>query len=144
MPIGSSRSLGGGVSYKAGGTIHIARFVKLDSTAFQILECTSGNAVLGVMQEGMRDPPGSSSTVDATIAAISGDKGRFHIYQDGDKCRVWLIAAVTAGQAIKASTDGKAIAHTSGAANIGGFALTDGAADELIEMLVAPGTFTPA
>ncbi len=134
--IGSSRSLGGGTSYKAGGTIHIARFVKFDSTAFQILESTSGDASLGIMQEGMRDPPGLTSGTDATVAATSGDKATFFIYQTGDRCRVWLVNAATAGQMLKASTGGKATPHTSGAALCGAVALTSGNPDELIECLV--------
>lgn len=139
----SSRALGGGISWKAGGTIAPSVFVKMDSTAFQVIQADSGNALIGVMQEGQRDPPGTTGA-DAAVAATSGDKATFHIYQTGDKCRVRVIAAVTAGQAVKASTGGKGIAHTSGAANIGGFALTSANADELVEILVNTGTFTPA
>ena len=134
--ISSSRSLGGGLSYKAGGTIHIARFVKLDSTAYQILECTSGDAALGIMQEGMSSPPGLNSSVDATVAAVSGDKATFNIYQAGDLCRVWCINAVTAGQMLKASTGGKATPHTSGGALCGAVAITSGNPDDLIQCLV--------
>ena len=92
-------SLGGGISWKAGGTIHVSRFVKRDSTAFQCLEADSGNAILGVMQEGQRDAPGTVGA-DATVAANSGDKGTFRVYENGETCRVLCIAAVTAGQAL--------------------------------------------
>lgn len=139
----SSRALGGGISYVAGGTIAPSRFVKMTSTAFTVLQADSGNALLGVMQEGQRDPPGITGS-DADIAAISGDKATFHIYQTGDRCRVKLAGAVTAGQAVKASLNGMGMPHTSGAANIGGFALTNGNNGDLIEILVQTGTFTPA
>lgn len=140
MAANSYRSLGGGVSWVAGGTIHIARFVKPDSTAFQIVEATSGDPILGIMQEGMRDPPGLNSSVDATIAATTGDKATFNIYYPGDRCRLWMINAVTAGQYIKASTAGKGTPHTTGTASVGAIALTAAAADELGEVLiVTPG-----
>lgn len=139
----SSRSLGGGISYVAGGTIAPSRFVKLSqAAAWTVLQADSGNGILGVMQEGQRNAPGLPGS-DTTIAAIAGDAGTFNIYQAGDKCRIELLVAVGAGQALKASTGGKAIAHTSGSADIGGFAMTDGATGDFIEMLVMPGTFTP-
>ncbi len=134
--IGSSRALGGGISYKAGGTIHIARFVKFDSTSPQLVESTSGDASMGIMQEGMRDPPGLTSSTDATVAATSGDTGTFFVYQGGDSCRLWMVNAVTAGQMIKASTGGKGTPHTSGAALCTAIALEAGNPDELVRVLV--------
>ena len=134
----SSRALGGGISWIAGGTIAPSRFVKQTSTAFTIIQATSGDALLGVMQEGQRNAPGVTGS-DSAIAAINGDAGTFFIYNPGDRCRVELIAAVTAGQFLKASTDGKAIAHTTGTANIGGSALTSGNAGDKIEILVQSG-----
>jgi hypothetical protein len=139
----SYRSLGGGVSWKAGGTIAPSVFVKRDSTAFQILQADSGNALLGVMQEGQRDAPGTTGA-DSAVAALSGDKATFNIYQDGDRCRVKLAVAVTAGQAVKASLNGQGAPHTSGAANIGGFALTSGNIGDQVEIIVCCITLTPA
>lgn len=136
---GSYRSLGGGVSWKAGGTIHVSRFVKQDSTAFQLVEATSGDPTLGIMQEGMGGSPGLNSSSDNTIAAVSGDKATFNIYYPGDKCRLWLVNACNAGAFLKASTNGKGTPHTTGTADCGAIALTAGNPDELIEVLVIQG-----
>lgn len=139
----SNRALGGGISWVAGGTIAPSVFVKQTSTAFTILQADSGNGLLGVMQEGQRGPPGITGS-DSAVAAIAGDVASFNIYQTGDRCRVKCIGSVTAGQALKASTGGQAISHTSGSADIGGFALTNANSGELVEILVMCGTFTPA
>lgn len=135
----SSRALGGGISWVAGGTIAPSVFVRQTSTAFTIVQATSGEALLGVMQEGQRNAPGITGS-DSAIAALVGDAGTFNIYNPGDRCRVKVIAAVNPGVALKASTGGLGISHTTGTANIGGFTLTAGNAGDLVEILVYTGT----
>ena len=135
----SSRALGGGISWVAGGTIAPSRFIKQTSTAFTVIQATSGEALLGVMQEGQRNAPGLTGS-DADIAAISGDAGTFNVYNPGDRCRVKVIAAVNPGVALKCSTGGMGITHSTGTANIGGFTLTSGNAGDLVEILVYTGT----
>lgn len=134
-----SRALGW-PSMVAGGTIAPSVGIKLDTTADQVVQATSGDALIGVMQLGQRDTPGLTGS-DSTIAAIVGDTN-FDFYVRGDWCQVQALAAFTAGQWWKASTGGKAVPHTTGTAFCGGQVRDTANAGELIHTLFDPQLVT--
>lgn len=120
----------------AGGTIHTARALKLDTTARQIVECTSGDPIIGISQLGQELPPGITGS-DSTIAATSGTKN-MDFYVRGDWCQIQAVNAFTAGQWWKASTNGQATPHTTGAAFCGGQVTDTCNAAELIHTILDP------
>jgi hypothetical protein len=133
--------------YLAGGTIEVARFVKIDTTAdhnFTVVQATGQtDKVIGVSQDGAHDPPGLSGSADDAAR----DNQTLRVYSVGEECLVTAGAAITQGDYLKSDADGKAVPVTfAEAANIfyGGYALEDGAADELVRMMVLPGTTKPA
>lgn len=131
----SSRALGW-PSLLAGGTIAPSTAIKLDTTARQVVQATSGDACMGIMQLGMRDFPGGTGS-DTTIAAILGDTN-FDFYTRLDYCQISAINAFTPGQWAKASTGGKATPHTTGAAFALGQVTDSCNAGDLVHMLFDP------
>ena len=124
-----------GFGYEAGGDIGPAVFVMRSTTEGNVvLEATAGAQILGISQRWTRNPPYSS--LDDGLAAIDGEGLR--VFIQGEVCGLLLGAAVTAGDRLKATTDGKGIAATSGD-EFGAVAHRDGVEDEIIEVTVERG-----
>ena len=90
----------------AGGTINPYRIVKMDTTAFQGVAATAaGDYVVGVTD-------GSTRRFDSSAHANSGDPISL---QPSNCVQIEAGGVITAGQALKPSTGGVAIATTTSA-----------------------------
>lgn len=121
----------------AGGTIIPSGFIKGDTSTGDnyAVQAGAGDAVLGVSQQGQKLAPGTPGA-DAAIAAETGDP--FDAYGPGDFCPITYGGNVTRYQWVKSDAAGKAVAHTTGAAFVGGIAWTGGASGEIGKILVFP------
>src|SRR5262245_29233916 len=130
-------------AYIARGTINPSRFVRISTTAghnFSVVQAAAATEkIVGVSQEGFRDPPG----VLGSGAAAALDGHTLKVYGGGDVALIEAGAAITQGDWLKADAQGRAVtvAFTLGAGTIhaGGFALeAAGGVGELIRMYVEP------
>ena len=100
------------LSFKAGGTIAPASFVKFDTSADeQVVAAGAGDPVIGVSQEGMKRAPGLPGS-DTAIAAESGDT--VHVYGWGNDCLLTLGGTVTRGDYLKSDASGFGVTASSG------------------------------
>ena len=122
-------------NYMSGGTIRPSRFVNTLTTEDNTVEEADANeAIIGIAQEGAREPPLPGVTL---VAASDGDN--VQVYQDGDECLLELGGTVAAGDYLKSDTGGKGVAiATTGATaqEIGARALGSGASGEKIRVRV--------
>lgn len=124
-----------GFGYAAGGNILPARFVMHSTAAdWTVLEATSGALTCGVSPRSTHTAP--LSGLDDGYAAVSGESVR--IFVEGEVCGLELGGTVTAGERLKATTNGKGIAATAGA-TYGAVALQAGVSGEIIEVRVENG-----
>lgn len=101
----------------AGGTINPYRIVKMDTTAFTgVASTAAGDYVVGVTD-------GSTRRFDATAHATTGDPISL---QPSNCVQIEAGGAITAGQALKPSTGGVAIATTT-AGDVALFVALEGA-----------------
>lgn len=121
----------GSYSKIAGGNIAPSRFVKLDTTVGQAVQCGAGEAIFGISQPSTRRL--ALSGWDDGYAAISGEN--INIIGPGDdEAHLELGGTVTHGQYIKSDADGKGVAGTSDKDNIGAQALESGTSGKLIRV----------
>ena len=96
------------VSFVCGGTVAPCSFVKLSAAADEtILQAGAGDPVIGVVQEGMKRPPGLPGS-DVAVAGEAGDT--VLVFGLGDDCLVQAGAAITRGAYVKSDASGFAVA----------------------------------
>ena len=101
-----------GPKFRANGTIAPAVFVKIDTTADNmVVQATAGSKISGVSQEGMKRTPGLPGS-DTTIAAVAGDE--IDVFGPGDVCMLTAGAAVVRGDYLKSDANGLALPTTVG------------------------------
>lgn len=132
-------------SYRANGTIRVARFVKLDpADNNSILECDAGERTIGITQMGGREAPIPSVTADPPQAAQSGDDVQVHLV--GENCLLYAgVGGWTAGDLLKSDADGAGISLVEGAGTseeAGAIALETVSAGEYGKVQVRPQTVT--
>lgn len=100
-----------GSQFKAAGNIYPCRFVKLDTTQNNaVLQSTAATSPpFGVSQEGT-DKVAVTGLITSTYAAVDGENLR--IFQPGEVCLIEASAAITAGDLLKADSNGKAATAT--------------------------------
>lgn len=117
----------------AGGDIYPGRFLTLSAAAdFTAVQATANSRIIGVSGLGSNYPP-LTDLVSTNKHATAGQP--VDIKGDGEVAQVYAGDAVTAGDRLKADTNGKAVPiATTGTTlqNYGAVALQSGAADELI------------
>lgn len=124
-----------GANYIADGDISPSRFVKTLTTADNSVAQAGANAaVIGISQEGAREPPLPGVTL---LAGKTGDN--IQIYQMTDSCLLELGGTIVAGDYLKSDANGKGVViATTGttAQEIGARALTAGASGEKVRVQV--------
>jgi hypothetical protein len=115
---------------RANGTIGPFRFVKVDTTADNmVLQAGAGDAPLGVTQQGMRRAPGIAGS-DVTQAALQGEP--VAVFGLGTVCQVLLgTGGCTSGALLKSDTNGAGVAATTGD-ECGARSLQTGTAGQLV------------
>lgn len=131
---------------KAGGDVYPSRFVKMSAAAdFTLLQADANAEVIGIAQEGSKQPPLSDLITGTPKAAESGDA--LHIYTEGDVCLLECGGNVTRGGLLKPDADGKGVAigtTETTIENYGAIALQNGAAGEKILVQGRFGKVRPA
>jgi hypothetical protein len=131
---------------RATGTIRVARFVKLDSTAdHSVLECDANDRIFGISQMGGREAPLPSVTADPPQAAQAGDT--VNVYTNGANSVLLQIGSggCTAGALLESDADGKGVVapETAGSKrNYGARALAAAAENEYCPVEVLIGVLT--
>lgn len=133
-------------NWQASGTIRSSRFIT-QSDSFTAKESDANERVVGVSMEGTRQAPISDNGVTENLAAIVGES--FKAYGDGEFCLIELgdTVDVSAEARCKSDGDGKAVPiATTGTTvqNLGGYALEDGIAGDLVRFQVEIGALRPA
>jgi hypothetical protein len=91
----------------ANGTINPSRFVMVDtSDDNKVIQATTNAKCLGIATEGSNYPP-LDDIVSTNYAAIAGQELR--VYEPGEICLIETGDVVTAGDYLKADSDGKAV-----------------------------------
>lgn len=130
-----------GPSFKAGGTIPPCRCVKQDTTTADsvVLAEDATVAVIGVSQEGMKNPPGVVGS-DTAVAAESGDQIQVITF---GVALVECGGTITRGDQLEPTTGGKVITVTGSGQNyIVGKALDSGTSGAWIRIQVFPQQVT--
>ena len=120
----------------AGGDISPCRFVKQDPTAttgdHKVLQCSAGQVIFGVSQEGSNKAP--IPEVTTNLAAASGEQVK--IYGDDEVVLLEIgTGGCTSGNLLKSDADGKGVVASAGE-NIGAAALVTAAAGSLARVQV--------
>jgi hypothetical protein len=123
----------------ANGDINPSRFVQVDSSAdHKGIEATANVPVIGVSQESSNYPPLS----DLSITVLAASAGQyFRMYGDGEQCLLQCATAVTRGNKLKSTANGRAEPIDSTTTTLqhwGAVALASGTEDELIPVQVLP------
>lgn len=134
-----------GGANRAGGTIRVARFVKLDSSAsFTVLEADANDRLYGISTIGSREAPLPSVTADPPQAAVAGDSVRVHTL--GEECLLRIGAGgCTAGALLESDNDGQGVVavETAGSKrNYGARALEDALQGNYCRVEVLIGVLT--
>jgi hypothetical protein len=125
------------VSYVANGDIYPARFVKLDPADGKVVQCLAGDLPIGISQEGTRRSP-YTDTPPLGRAAAAGEQ--LAVYTLGERAVLQVNATVTPGTRLKADANGMGIPVVAASVDaFGGYALFNGIAGKLIEVVVDPG-----
>lgn len=98
--------------YSAGGTIRVARFVKVSTTENNtVLEADANERVIGVSQLGSREAPLPAVTTDPPNAATDGDTLNVHTMDSAREDIVVRVGSggITAGALLKSDADGNAV-----------------------------------
>lgn len=120
-------------SFKASGNITASVFVTRSTTAdHKVAEATAGSICTGVSQAGTRRVPYGS--LDSDYCAADGED--IEVFGVGEECWLWIIGTVAAGDRLKASTNGKAIATTTNLDEYGAIATESGVSGQLIRVYV--------
>jgi hypothetical protein len=131
-------------TYKAGGTIRVARFVKI-SAAFTVSECDANERTVGISDMGGNEAPIPSVTNDPPYAAIAGESVTVH-HQDGETCLLYLgTGGCTAGALLKSDADGAGVVIDETAGNkeeVGAIAEEAGSAGEYVHVMIRKQTVT--
>lgn len=126
------------ITLTAGGNINPRRFVKMDSTAFRVVQATANSANLGIVDT-------ASRTFDSALAAASGEP--VTILGEGEIVEVECGGNVTVGAFLKSDSNGKAVVvATTGTTiqQICAQALDAGADGEVIRVLIVRYSERPA
>lgn len=114
-----------------GGNVSPSRFVKLQSDN-TVVHCGAGEAPWGISQESTRNK--ALTGWDDGYAGISGDPA-INVYGPvDDACPLELGGTVTAGQPIKASTNGVGVAATTDADKVGAICLQGGVSGDIVSV----------
>jgi len=131
---------------KAGGDVYPSRFVKMSAAAdFTLLQADANAEVIGIAQEGSKQPPLSDLVSGTPKAAEDGDP--LHIYTAGDVVLLECGDNVTRGELLKSDADGKGVpvaATGTVIQNYGAIALQNGADGEKILVQARFGKVRPA
>lgn len=120
----------GSYSKIAGGNITPSRFVKL-GTDQTVTLAGAGEECWGISQPATRYP--ALAAIDDGFAAVAGEN--VNIYGPGDdQAPLELGGTVTAGQYIKASTNGVGVAATADHDVVGAVAVTGGVSGDIIKV----------
>lgn len=124
-------------AYRVEGTIHRARFVKLDTSADNTVSAAGANAVVfGISQLGgdLAPLPSNSQTTEAATDGnqvnVESIEGEVRLLEFGD--------TVVRGDRLKSDADGKGvpIAGSGGNQNVGAIAMQSGAAGTLGNVMI--------
>lgn len=120
-------------SFKAGGNISPARFVKPDTTTDeQVLQCGAGDRIIGVSQAGTHRTP--YSTLDDGYAAVATEE--IEVFGIGEQPWLELGGTVAVGDRLKADANGKGVATTTDLDEWGAIALQAGIVGQLARVQV--------
>lgn len=125
--------------FKAGGTIRVARFVKLTGDN-QVEECDANEKAIGISDIGGRTPPIPDVTTDPPEAAQSGEQVAVHVpfWRTGaDDVQLTIgSGGCSAGTELKSDADGKGVAVASSAGQwVGAIAVRSASEDEIVPVL---------
>lgn len=132
-------------AYKAGGTIHRARFVKVGAADNVVLQADADARILGISQLGGRAAPIPDNS-NTTEAATSGES--LMIYDSNgpdDEPLLELGETVARGTLLKSDANGKGIAADEGAGTqeeIGAVASVSGVSGDLVPVRLRQFTLT--
>jgi len=120
----------------SGGAINIASFVSQLGNFTCVQTTGPSTAIVGVAQQGQRNPPGVVGSTANQAATASGQL--LAVQQTGEVCRLHLGGtAVTGGQFLTADINGFGIPASDGN-YVGAMALESGNAAETIRVVVLP------
>ncbi len=125
------------LSFKASANISPSRFVTISGTK-TVAQAGDNQEILGVAQEGSNKAP-LQDMVSTVYAAETGQS--LMVYGPGELCLVEAGGTITAGNLLKADSQGRAVAiATTGTTiqNYGAVALEGGASGDKILCLVLP------
>lgn len=121
----------------AGGTILVARFVKISGNNTVIQVAATSDKIFGISQQGARTAPVPAYTTDPPEAAVSGDE--VQVFTHGMTCKLRAgTGGWSAGDDLTSDTSGQGVRNpkTGHPPRIGAIALEDAAAGELGDVQV--------
>ena len=126
-------------SFMCAGNIAPSRFVKADSskTGGFVLQAGAGEAVVGISQTGVRQPP--ISGLDDGYAGINNTNA-IEVLTETDEGWLELGGTVSFGDLLKADASGKGVASSSDGENYGALSLESGTSGKLIRVRVRIGS----
>lgn len=128
--------------FVAGGTIIPGQFVKLTTSDMTVVAAGANDPIFAIAYNATRYPPGTVGSND-DVAATSGQQ--VNLYAPNQLVPVRCAGVIARGAFVESDTNGSAVTVTTTAAGrryIGGWAVTLGAASQIIYIWFQPGVTT--